>query len=56
MNDFCIKECPLGKKKSEELLDKNNSAYDAAVDMLYFVEECIKTCPNKEKFQNIDKN
>ena len=34
INDFCIKECPLGIEKSEEFLDKNNSAFDAAMDML----------------------
>lgn len=51
MNDFCIKSCPLGKKKSKELLDKNNSVYDAAMDMRFFVEECLKTCPHKDKFK-----
>ena len=36
MNDFCIKSCLLGKKKSQEFLDKNNSVYDAAMDMCFF--------------------
>ncbi len=51
MNDFCIKGCPLGTEKSKEFLDKNNSAYDAAMDMHFFVENCIKTCPHKDKFK-----
>jgi hypothetical protein len=50
INDFCVKECPLGIKKSGEFLDKNKSAFDAAVDMHYYVKECIKTCPYKDKF------
>lgn len=49
VRDFCIKDCPLGKEKSREFLDKNNSVYDAATDMYFFVEECIKTCPYKKK-------
>jgi hypothetical protein len=49
IRDFCIKGCPLGKEKSREFLDKNNSAYDAAMDMSFFVEECMKTCPHKDK-------
>lgn len=49
MNDYCINECPLGKEKSEEFLDKNESAYDAAMDMRFFVKECLKTCPHKDK-------
>lgn len=51
MSAYCIKECPLGKEKSRELLDKNNSAYDAALDMQFFVDKCIKTCPYKDKLQ-----
>ena len=50
VKDFCIKGCPLGREKSKELLDKNNSAYDAAMDMYFFVEECVKTCPYRDKF------
>ncbi len=49
MNDFCIKECPFGKEKSKEFLDKNNSVYDAVIDMQTFVKECIKTCPHRDK-------
>lgn len=43
-NEYCIKHCELGCKKSKELLDKHNSAYDAALDMHWFVEGCKKTC------------
>lgn len=56
VKDFCIRECPLGKEKSQELLDRNNSAYDAAMDMCFFVEECIKTCPHKDKFSKTKEN
>jgi hypothetical protein len=42
--DYCYKECPIGKAKSKEFLDANNSAYDAALDMMWFVEKCSETC------------
>ena len=45
---YCDKNCPIGKLKSTEFLDKNNSAYDAALDFMWFTEECFKTCPYKE--------
>jgi Fe-S-cluster-containing dehydrogenase component len=56
MNDYCIKDCPLGIEKSKELLDKANSVYDAAMDMRFFVDECIKTCPHKDKFSKTKEN
>lgn len=43
---YCIKQCENGIAKSNEFLDNNNSAYDAAIDMWAFVEECKKTCPH----------
>lgn len=55
MNDFCIKKCPLGKEKSKDFLAQNNSVYDAVIDMRSFVEECLKTCPHKDKL-NIKEN
>lgn len=42
--DYCYRECPIGKTKSRELLDASNSAYDAALDMMWFVEKCSETC------------
>lgn len=51
INEFCIKDCPLGKEKSKEFLDRNNSVYDAVLDMRAFVKECLKTCPYKDKLQ-----
>ena len=47
--DYCYKECPIGKAKSEEFLDANNSAYDAALDMMWFVEKCSETCERCKK-------
>ena len=49
VKDFCTKECPIGRKKSRELLDRHNSVYDAAMDMYFFVEKCVNTCPYKDK-------
>lgn len=51
-NEYCIKHCELGCKKSKEFLDQSNSAYDAALDMHWFVEECKKTCPLRKEVNN----
>ena len=47
--NYCDTKCPIGKKASKEFLAKNNSAYDAAIDFINFVENCSKTCTNKEQ-------
>lgn len=49
INKFCIKSCLVGLEKSQELLNKNESVYDAAADMHSFVKDCIKTCPYKDR-------
>ena len=41
---YCSDKCPIGRAKKEEFLERSNSGYDAALDMLWFVEECSKTC------------
>ena len=48
-NGYCIKHCEIGCKKSKEFLDKNNSAYDAAIDFWAFTEKCFENCPYKDK-------
>lgn len=49
---YCGTECPKGKKASEDFINKNNSAFDAAIDFSLFVNECFKTCPYKEIHKN----
>ena len=41
---YCSDTCPIGKAKKKDLLDTNNSGYDAALDMLAFVEHCSENC------------
>ena len=38
---YCIRECPIGKPKSDEFLKANNSGIDAAIDMQFFVDKCV---------------
>lgn len=45
---YCSDTCPIGKAKKEQFLEENNSAYDAAFDMIHFVQECTKTCKRCE--------
>ena len=42
---YCIDVCPIGKAKTTEFLEKNNSVFDAVTDMNIFVDHCKKTCP-----------
>jgi hypothetical protein len=46
---YCMHECPIGCAKSEELLTKNNSVFDAVSDFRLFVEKCFETCLHKDK-------
>lgn len=52
---FCIRECPIGKKQSDEFLSQNNSAYDAALDMQDFVDKCKRTCKFEKERRNSTK-
>lgn len=52
---YCINECPIGKKQSDEYLSQNNSAYDAAIDMQFFVNRCICTCKYEKERRAYDK-
>jgi hypothetical protein len=47
--DYCDKECPIGIKASKEFLDKNNSAFDAALDFACFIKKCSETCHFRDK-------
>ena len=53
---YCVTECELGKRKQKEFLEKNNSAYDAALDMIWFVEDCMRTCPRFNKAEEANKS
>ena len=50
--DYCSKRCLIGIKASEEFLDKQNSAFDAAIDFMLFANKCFDTCPYKEEHDN----
>jgi hypothetical protein len=36
--------CKIYKDKKDEFLKSNSSAYDAVVDMMFFLGECEKSC------------
>ena len=46
--EYCGKKCSKGIKASEKFLNRNNSAYDAAIDFWDFTDKCFETCPYKE--------
>lgn len=44
---YCNDECSIGRAAIDKFLAMNNSAFDAAFDFRYFVDNCFKTCPHK---------
>jgi hypothetical protein len=54
--DYCNKECPVGIKAGRECLADNESVSDAVIDFWYFIEECFKTCPYKDKHNTEENN
>lgn len=49
--DYCTKECPVGKAEVTRLLDLHNSVFDAVFDMQDFIKECSKTCTRCQQCQ-----
>ena len=41
---YCSETCPIGKAKKAEFFRDSNSVYDAALDLIWFVEKCAETC------------
>lgn len=53
---YCIRECPIGKLKSDEFLKVNNSGIDAAIDMQFFVDKYVMAgCTHEQERQEYDK-
>lgn len=52
---YCTRECPIGKSKSDDILWRSNSAFDAAFDMQQFVNKCSLTCKYENKRREFDK-
>ncbi len=51
--EYCGEVCEVGKAKSKILLADNNSAYDAAVDFRFFIEDCQKTCTCNRRIESM---
>ena len=44
---YCNDQCPVGKRAQARFIEENNSAFDAAIDFRFFIEDCFKSCPYK---------
>ena len=53
---YCDCKCPLGIKRRNEFLNSSNSAFDAALDMRDFVENCAKTCNIMKYWEELNIN
>lgn len=52
MDRSICESCKTYQQEKEKALNSNNSAYDAAVDMWLFTEECSKTCSLQAKAES----
>jgi hypothetical protein len=41
---YCKHECPKGLKQCLKIVQESESPIEAAMDMIFWVEECQKTC------------
>lgn len=46
---YCDQHCPKGIEARTKFLNEQNSAYDAALDFMWFTEKCFETCPCKDR-------
>lgn len=54
-DEYCRFTCEKGCKAQDRFIEQNNSAFDAVIDMHFFLDNCRKTCErclNKEKYLN----
>ena len=49
---YCNDKCSIGQAASQKFLSINNSAFDAAMDFRFFVDNCFKSCPHKAEHQS----
>lgn len=42
------KDCPILTKKLSNILEEDDSVFDAVSDFDRFIEKCLKTCDGKE--------
>lgn len=46
--NYCLKECPIGKKYKEEALQQQDSVFDAVAEVRAFLSNCAKNCKIEE--------
>lgn len=51
MNNYCFEECPIGKEYKKQVLEKNDSVFDAIYDYENLINTCRFVC-NKNKKEN----
>ena len=51
MNNYCFEECPIGQEYKKQVLEKNDSIFDAIYDYENLINICRFSC-NKNKKEN----
>ena len=51
--NYCYNNCAKGISMRKDLLDKNDSVYEAIMDFQSFANTCFETCPCKDKHNGI---
>lgn len=52
-NNYCLKECNIGKKYKEEILQKQDSVFDAVEEINEVLNVCTKTCDKNCKIEEV---
>ena len=49
-HNYCLEECPIGKKYKEYVLQKHDSVFDAVYEYKKLINVCMFIC-NKFKYE-----
>ena len=53
LNDYCFNQCPIGQEYKKQVLEDNDSVFDAVYDYKNLINVCLYTC---NKFKNREEN
>lgn len=54
MNNYCLNQCPIGQEYKKQVLEYNDSVFDAVSDVQRMLEQCMKTCKLFNQKENLD--
>lgn len=55
LNDYCFNQCPIGQEYKAQVLQNNDSVFDAVYDYRDLINICLTKCnkfKEEENFEN----